>query len=523
MRAGLLALLAELVYYVLAAYGNHPFAYPLDDPYIHLTLARNLAHTGVLGINPGVWASASSSPLWTLLLTAVITFAPGQDTAPLVLNLILAAGLLWWLGGFLLDRGWSPFLALLLGLAFMLAVPLAPLAFTGMEHVLHLVLVVALLLSVARHLDHRSPVNTPLILAALATAARFESFFLLLGMGLFLVVGGRRRLGVALPAVGALVICTFGAINLAHGESFLPNTMLVKALAGAQNGGLLVTKAEAWVRQTTGVPALLALLALLSGMIWYRSDNYLERRSLAWQTVVGGFLVGATLHLALAAVGWFARYEAYLLGSGMVVWAWAYTELRRGHRGPARVRRTANSNMALLLAVSGLVILPPFLSRAGLLKQTAPAMAEVYFQQLQVAHFVEHYYRDQIVAANDIGAVSYYSHSRLVDLMGLANHPLARARYQGTLTTDRLDEVVKEQGARIAIAYPEWFRQGPPPPRWVLVATWKTPGEEIAVGGQVVGFYALEEDPAVLRSQLQEFQPQLPPEIEVTYLAPPAG
>ena len=47
------------------------FTYPLDDPHIHLRLGANLAH-GTLGMNPGEFASASSSPIWPVLIAAAV-------------------------------------------------------------------------------------------------------------------------------------------------------------------------------------------------------------------------------------------------------------------------------------------------------------------------------------------------------------------------------------------------------------------------------------------------------------------
>src|SRR6478609_3379099 len=51
--------------------------YLIDDPAIHLSLAGNLAHHGTWGVVPGVFQSASSSPLWTLLLAGYLWVAGG--------------------------------------------------------------------------------------------------------------------------------------------------------------------------------------------------------------------------------------------------------------------------------------------------------------------------------------------------------------------------------------------------------------------------------------------------------------
>src|SRR5918993_13184 len=70
--------------------GGH-FTYALDDPYIHLAMADNLAFHGTWGVDPGVYESASSSPAWTVLTAAGMIVLPIPDLwVPLVLN--VAAG-----------------------------------------------------------------------------------------------------------------------------------------------------------------------------------------------------------------------------------------------------------------------------------------------------------------------------------------------------------------------------------------------------------------------------------------------
>ena len=71
---------------------NGRLIYALDDPYIHMSVARNLAAHGVWGLRGDEFASASSAPLWTLLLGAIYRVAGPGDWTPLVLN-ALAAGL----------------------------------------------------------------------------------------------------------------------------------------------------------------------------------------------------------------------------------------------------------------------------------------------------------------------------------------------------------------------------------------------------------------------------------------------
>ena len=48
------------------------FSYPVDDVYIHMELAKNLAYHATWGVNPGEFGSASSSPFYTIALAFFI-------------------------------------------------------------------------------------------------------------------------------------------------------------------------------------------------------------------------------------------------------------------------------------------------------------------------------------------------------------------------------------------------------------------------------------------------------------------
>lgn len=68
--------------------------YALDDPYIHTALAKNLASSGVLGVTPFEFNSASSSPLWTALLTLGFLLFGVHKELPLVLCVLSAIGVI---------------------------------------------------------------------------------------------------------------------------------------------------------------------------------------------------------------------------------------------------------------------------------------------------------------------------------------------------------------------------------------------------------------------------------------------
>ena len=83
------AVLVALVAVTLVLTGG-VLTYPLDDPAIHLAVARRLAFDGTWGVVAGEYQAASSSPVWTVLLapTQIVARGAAGETVPLVINLV---------------------------------------------------------------------------------------------------------------------------------------------------------------------------------------------------------------------------------------------------------------------------------------------------------------------------------------------------------------------------------------------------------------------------------------------------
>jgi len=91
--AVLLVLVAALVAWSLPRSGGR-LVYALDDAYIHMAMARNLAEHGVYGVTRYGFTSSSSSPLWTLLLAGFFAALGPRDGLPLAFNVLFAVSLL---------------------------------------------------------------------------------------------------------------------------------------------------------------------------------------------------------------------------------------------------------------------------------------------------------------------------------------------------------------------------------------------------------------------------------------------
>ncbi len=86
--------------------------------------------------------------------------------------------------------------------------------------------------------------------------------------------------------------------------------------------------------------------------------------------------------------------------------------------------------------------------------------------------FLKDFYQEQPVAVNDIGAISYFANSRVVDLFGLASMEVANAYRERRFDRDTIDQITQKEGVRVAIVYDDWFQTreiGGFPEQWVRV------------------------------------------------------
>src|SRR5438552_1791842 len=140
-------------------------SFPLDDSWIHLHFARNLAEGHGFAYNPGHPMAGSTAPLWTLLLAA------GAVVAGASVGLAKTLGAACALGAALVTRraalawGVPPMVALVASVALLWTGPVAWGALSGMEVTLAALLVAAALLAHAR-----GRTVTTALLAALAVA-----------------------------------------------------------------------------------------------------------------------------------------------------------------------------------------------------------------------------------------------------------------------------------------------------------------------------------------------------------------
>ncbi len=300
----------------LGSSGGH-LVYPLDDPYIHMAMAKNFAQHGVWGVTRYEFSFSSSSPLWTALVSAAFLVFGTSVWAPLVINAILASLLCILLYLLLRRAGAGPWLLAAVLPAIVFLTPVVVLVASGLEHLLHTSLAICFVYLVASRLSAKETGSrawwAPAAIGALLVLTRYEGLFML-----FIAVGlcaMRKRWTQAfmLAVVGLLPVSLLGLFAVSRGWGFFPNSILLKGnlpIFSSLPGFLLFCLT--WARQLFENPHLLALLALLIliGFARIRRGLFFEDRLTLMIILTVGTLL---LHLQFARTGWLFRYEAYLV------------------------------------------------------------------------------------------------------------------------------------------------------------------------------------------------------------------
>ena len=517
----LLAVTGFFVHQALAHNAGH-WEYPIDDAYGHLAVAKNLVRHGVWTYSaPNGFDSGISSLAWPLLLAASFLVTGVNAYATLALNLLAALGLLWYAGRMLRHAGASPGLTFAGLLAVVALTPLPLLVIIGMEHCFHALVSLVFLDLACRSLapdDGRFPAPPRWALptaAGVLTLARYEGTFLV-GAAVFLLACRRewkQAWHVALAAAAPIVV--FGLFSLTQGWPFLPCSVLLK---GTRPASLslpdLWTYAQRGYVQMTDNPHMFALVLALAILLVAR---YARGVGLwTYPTLLLGMMLAATAaQLQFAALGWFYRYEAYLVTMGCVVVTIALIDLLPGRSLRDWRQPTTWPQLAAWTLILGLLGLPFWQRTVESCGTLVDGCRDIYEQQYQMARFMHRFYEGEGVAANDIGNIAFYSDVRLCDLAGLVNQEVMRRLRAHTYDQETVRRLLKRYDVQVVVVYDTWAGiYGGQLPEWgVPIGRWTIPGNRVCAS-ETVSFYAPRPELAPrLTKALQEFAPTLPADV----------
>lgn len=445
----LLGALAGLSMAGYAAYSNLESGpgFPLDDAWIHLTYARNLAQHGEWAFIAGQPSSAATSLVWVLLL------APGAwlGLAPTLWAWLLGWLALWAVGAL----GAMTFAQLApqqarnapwLGALLVLEYHLVWSALSGMETVLFAALCLAALHLTLRSTQHAVGAGA---LAGLAMLVRPEGLTLLAPLAIALIVRrGKPGAWLQLAAGFALFLVPYLWFNYNLSGTWWPSTLYAKQ---AEYAALLEQPlVQRWAAQAAAPLTGVGLLAL-PGFMYFAFDVIKQREwlRLAWAVWALGFLLLFALRLPV--VYQYGRYAMPVLPIYLVLSAAGAAQAVAGLASTAWRRRLA----AAWLASAAMVALAFYALGARAYQRD---VSFIQTQMVAVAEWLEkNTPPDARVAAHDIGALGYFAPRPLVDMAGLVSPEVVPFIRDEARLVAHLDST----GVEYLVVFPNWYVQLP--------------------------------------------------------------
>ncbi len=520
-----LAVLLAIVEIPMLRFSDGLVVYPLDEAYIRMATAKNLADHGIWGLSLHEFASTSSSILFPILLAACFKMFGPQTIIPLVINLVIAIVFLISLQRWLQKQNITPFYQLLITLTIIFLTPLHVMVVNGMEHALQILLCFWFIIELCTWLSFEKDATEsslskywrPYLYAFLLTAIRYEGLFLVAIAGIALLFQRKWIPAFLLVAAGLLPIILFGIYSMAHDGYFIPNSILIKSIILPLNGERIgnffkedIVNRLFYLYPTRGAVATGRLLILLPLVYWHYYSKLKTNK--LYRYILYAVLTATVLHLVFADANLYYRYEAYLIACGLVVPAVLMSQLGIPlisiRKGGAR----------WIVAWTMIFLLYPLFSRGWAAHQeTEYGFLHEYQYNYQAARFLHAYYNDATVVMDEVGMASFLSTGRKLDVMtGIVYKDITQTRIDGFTRVEYVNFLLKRDKPAIALIadkkYNPWLIQG-----WTKVAAWYT-SYRLPLGETELDFYAVDPGAAsALRANLKAFQGQMPPGIKVVF------
>lgn len=486
------------------------YIYPLDDTYIHLSIAKNFALDGVWGITKYKYSSTTSSPFFTLLLSIMIKIFGNNQYIPIFINALGSIGIIYYIHKFFSQSDTKVYAASVILVIWLM--PMYLMILMGMEHILHTLFMIMFFMQLDKYSNSSKGFITLCLYAIIATGLRYESLFFIFFACVYLFFIRRKFAeSIILGLVSISPVIIYGFVSIYQGAYFLPNSLILKGNTSNGINSFLIRILSNGYRAISILPLVVFLIIFILKKWRENRQNH--------QSIIDFFdkyriqviiFLGFGIHLCFANFGWLVRYEAYLL----VLLVLAIK--------PMLELLFSTEYKILKFVFILLLIVPAKIRLVDTLKFQKIASKNIFDQHIQMAKFLQNYYNGSKIVANDIGAITYFTNIHLLDIYGLGSEEIVeiRKKDQGKFDNQNkeLTQFVKDYSDKekydIAIVYDEWITM---PDSFIKVGEWTIKNGYI-VGGNTVSFYAIGKDKKQkLIDDLKKYEKHLPKDVIYTY------
>jgi hypothetical protein len=446
--------------------------FPLDDTWIHMVYARNLAQYGLPYYNHGILESGFTSPLWMIFgaLAHIIAFSSGASAVVIIKMLGVLLAWLTSVAIFELCRYFTDHLAsaVLCGLYVATMPVIAFSQVSGMEVCLASCLGGWAILCLFKNRFFSSG-----ILLGLGAIARPENVILTMLVVVSALLWGapkshptklNRVLRLLLPTAVFLLLWSLMCL-LITGHP-MPNTYYAKFSSSDVMGGFSRIIGEVVLK----IPAMF----LFSGILFYVGGVLYMLKTRSWQMTLPVIVYPWLFILAIATSRnmplhsglyyYWLRYVVPALpfifipvGAGFELF-WSPTKWSPRLGSKTSMVRLARLMTVLLVIISWIKLPGQLRFRSSQFAWNCQNINEV---QVELGRWVnEHTPPDAAIVVNDAGALRYFGGRKTIDLLGLNDHALLfnpQLRDELSWNTAAMVKFLKSENASYLIIFPSWY------------------------------------------------------------------
>lgn len=468
------------------------YVYPIDDAYIHLAIAKNFALYDVWGITKYQFSSTSSSPLFTYVISVLISLFGNDDHLPLYFNVVFGFAII-----YILSRYFSEIFSdnknIVISILFALFFSVLHLqVLSGMEHVFHVFLLVLNIYCLSTLQNKYSLAGFYLSLLLMGVV-RFESmfYFVILAFVFALIKKWREALLVLLT--GFIPIMLFCWFNYQHDGYLFPNSVMVKGTTLSLDSNLPIHLKTIFLDNLLfnvsfyKIGFFPILLSVIFVMRDYKMKSFHEIIRSNFLLIVISLLM--ICHSMFADLKGLFRYEAYILTGFSMALIPKLKGLFENFRSYIKREKL----------ITGIVLINIFILMykcSFAHKMLENGGKNIYEQQIQSSKFLHTYYNESKIVANDIGAITYFTNIHLLDTAGLGSVETIRfnknKRSPDAEFEDFLSHYTINNRYDIAVIYDAWL-QNHIPKNWKKAAELKI-HNPIAVAREKISIYAVDQN-----------------------------
>lgn len=484
------------------------FIYTLDDPYIHMAIAKNFVTNGVWGITKNEFTSCSSSPLWTFIVSVSYFIFGVKDIIPFILNIIFASLTTVLIFSFVKNFTQNKIILTIILFFILFFTPFISVIFTGLEHSLYSFLIVATNIyfyKILKGTDNNKDKIIFIVSIMLLTATRYEGMFVVFAMFIVFLFTKKFKFGLLVLFISFLPILLIGFISVSKGWYFFPSSVLLKSKINfTDSTSFLRSIFNPQFFELLWAYKRILVLLLISVVMFFALDK--DEDTKVFKILILVFIAVTLLHINFAKMGSLLRYEMYIMVNGIFLNSVLILKFIR------------NRNNEIKFSITFLLFVIAIAFSISTIKAAADvpiSSTNIFQMQYQMSKFINKFYDKKVIALNDIGVVNYYNDINCVDLWGLGNKVITEQRKKNTYNTERIFEINIANKTDIAVVFDSWFEQyGRLPKQWYKAGIWIIPNN-ITCGSDSITFYAMDSSGySKLVENLKLFSQELPTQVK---------